>query len=78
VIVGWSLGGHIALEAASALPDAAGFVIFGTPPVSGPADMPEAFLPNPALETGSPPTWTATALFATPSPPWPGFGHCDR
>src|SRR5882757_8873068 len=40
VIVGWSLGGHIALEAAAALPDAASFVIFGTPPVSGAADLP--------------------------------------
>ena len=52
VIVGWSLGGHIALEAASALPEAAGFVIFGTPPVSGPADLGEAFLPNPAVGIG--------------------------
>jgi pimeloyl-ACP methyl ester carboxylesterase len=52
VIVGWSLGGHIALEAASALPEAAGFVIFGTPSVSGPADLGEAFLPNPAVGIG--------------------------
>jgi len=52
VVVGWSLGGHIALEGASALPDAAGFVIFGTPPVSTVADMPEAFLPNPAVQLG--------------------------
>lgn len=52
VIVGWSLGGHIALEAASALPDVPGFVIFGTPPVSGPADLPDAFLPVPAMQVG--------------------------
>ncbi|MBO3749277.1 alpha/beta hydrolase [Streptosporangiaceae bacterium NEAU-GS5] len=52
VIVGWSLGGHILLEAAPGLPEAAGFVIFGTPPISGPADMPEAFLPNPVLNVG--------------------------
>jgi pimeloyl-ACP methyl ester carboxylesterase len=52
VIVGWSLGGHIALEAAPALPEAAGYVIFGTPPVSSAAQMPEAFLPNPAMNTG--------------------------
>jgi len=50
VIVGWSLGGHIALEAAAALPNAAGFVIFGTPPISSLADMPAAFLPNPVLQ----------------------------
>jgi pimeloyl-ACP methyl ester carboxylesterase len=52
VIVGWSLGGHIALEAAPALPEAAGYVIFGTPPVSSAAQMGEAFLPNPAMNTG--------------------------
>jgi pimeloyl-ACP methyl ester carboxylesterase len=52
VIVGWSLGGHIALEASSRLPDAAGYAIYGTPPISGPADLAEAFLPNPALQTG--------------------------
>jgi pimeloyl-ACP methyl ester carboxylesterase len=52
VIVGWSLGGHIALEAASALPSAAGYVIFGTPPVASAAQMGEAFLPNPALNVG--------------------------
>ena len=52
VIVGWSLGGHIALEAAPLLPDAAGFVIFGTPPVATAAQMAEAFLPNPAMNVG--------------------------
>jgi pimeloyl-ACP methyl ester carboxylesterase len=49
VIVGWSLGGHIALEAAPALPAAAGYVVVGTPPVASAAQMGEAFLPNPAL-----------------------------
>jgi pimeloyl-ACP methyl ester carboxylesterase len=52
VFVGWSLGGHIVLEAAPNLPHAAGFVIFGTPPVSSPADMASAFLPNPMLNVG--------------------------
>jgi pimeloyl-ACP methyl ester carboxylesterase len=52
VVVGWSLGGHIALEAASRLPAAAGFAIFGTPPVSSPAQLAEAFLPNPAMNVG--------------------------
>ena len=49
VLVGWSLGGHIALEAHNLLPDAAGFVIFGTPPLAFPPDMANAFLPNPAM-----------------------------
>lgn len=52
VFVGWSLGGHIVIEAAPLLPDAAGFVIFGTPPVGSAAQLSEAFLPNPALNVG--------------------------
>jgi pimeloyl-ACP methyl ester carboxylesterase len=52
VIVGWSLGGHIALEAVPALPAAAGYVIFGTPPVGAASQLAEAFLPNPAMNVG--------------------------
>jgi pimeloyl-ACP methyl ester carboxylesterase len=52
IVVGWSLGGHIALEAAPELPDAAGFVIFGTPPVGSAAQLAEGFLPNPAMNAG--------------------------
>jgi pimeloyl-ACP methyl ester carboxylesterase len=52
VIVGWSLGGHIALEAAPALPQAAGYVIFGAPPVASADQMGAAFLPNPAMNVG--------------------------
>jgi len=48
VFVGWSLGGHIVLEAAPDLPRAAGFVIFGTPPLGFPPAMERAFLPHPA------------------------------
>lgn len=49
VFVGWSLGGQILLEAAPGLPEAGGFAIFGTPPIATPAQMAEAFLPNPAM-----------------------------
>jgi pimeloyl-ACP methyl ester carboxylesterase len=49
VIVGWSLGGHIALEAAPHLGDASGFVIFGTPPIATADQMSVAFQPNPAM-----------------------------
>lgn len=52
VIVGWSLGRHIALEAAPALASAPGFVIVGTPPVGTQAQLGEAFLPNPAVNIG--------------------------
>ena len=49
VFAGWSLGGHIVLEAAPDLPDANGFVIFGTPPLGLPPAMDKAFLPHPAM-----------------------------
>jgi pimeloyl-ACP methyl ester carboxylesterase len=43
VFVGWSLGGHMLLEAAEKLSKAAGFMIFGAPPIGFPPD-PTAFL----------------------------------
>lgn len=52
IFVGWSLGGHIVLEAAEDLPEAAGFLLFGAPPVGTPAHLAEAFLPNPAMNVG--------------------------
>jgi len=52
VFVGWSLGGHVVIEAAPSLLQASGFVIFGTPPVASAAQMGEAFLPNPAMNIG--------------------------
>jgi pimeloyl-ACP methyl ester carboxylesterase len=48
VFVGWSLGGHVILEAADRLAGAAGLMIFGAPPVGRPAAA-DAFLPEPAL-----------------------------
>jgi len=47
--VGWSLGGHVALEMAPDLPRARGFLIFGTPPLAFPPTMELAFLPHPAM-----------------------------
>jgi pimeloyl-ACP methyl ester carboxylesterase len=52
VIVGWSLGGHVAIEAAPALPGAPGIVVFGTPPVSSAEQLATAFQPNPAMNVG--------------------------
>jgi pimeloyl-ACP methyl ester carboxylesterase len=49
VVVGWSMGGQIVMEAAPELSDVCGFVVFGAPPVASPAQMAEAFLPNPAM-----------------------------
>ena len=51
-LVGWSLGGHVALEAHDRLPRARGFVIYGTPPLAFPPAMDQAFLPNPAFNFG--------------------------
>ncbi len=49
VLVGWSLGGHIALEAVPQFPELAGVAIFGTPPMGMPPAMEQAFLPSPAM-----------------------------
>jgi pimeloyl-ACP methyl ester carboxylesterase len=49
VFVGWSLGGHALLEASDRLPRAAGFLVFGTPPVASNADLPRAMSADPAL-----------------------------
>ncbi|KAB8142221.1 alpha/beta hydrolase [Chloroflexia bacterium SDU3-3] len=49
VLVGWSLGGHIALEATTMLPNLRGVLIFGTPPIAFPPAMEQAFLPHPAM-----------------------------
>jgi len=71
VFVGWSLGGHVVLEAHNLLPDARGFVIFGTPPLAFPPAMEKAFLPNPAMGAAFAPDLTeeqaaafASAFFA--------------
>ncbi|GIJ44910.1 alpha/beta hydrolase [Virgisporangium aliadipatigenens] len=64
VYVGWSLGGHIVIEAAPLLPEPAGIAVFGTPPVAGPADLATAFLPNPAVAIGFSPEVDAAQAHA--------------
>jgi pimeloyl-ACP methyl ester carboxylesterase len=49
VFVGWSLGGHALIEAMERLPKAAGFVLFGAPPLGSAADVGEALSPDPAI-----------------------------
>ncbi|MBC3759103.1 alpha/beta hydrolase [Hyunsoonleella sp. SJ7] len=52
VLVGNSLGGHIAIELAPRIADKLlGLVVFGTPPLKKPLNFEEAFLPEPALQT---------------------------
>lgn len=49
-VIGWSLGGHIALEAVAQLGAAVqGYLIYGTPPMNFPPPMERAFLPNPSM-----------------------------
>lgn len=48
VFVGWSLGGHVLLEAAADLPGAAGLMIIATPPFGKPPAFAAAFHPHPA------------------------------
>ena len=48
ILVGNSLGGHIALEIADEIKKLKGLVIFGTPPVKKPLNLEEAFSPNDA------------------------------
>jgi len=49
VFVGWSLGGHVVMEASAALDRARGFMIFGAPPLCFPIPMTEAYLINPVF-----------------------------
>lgn len=50
IFVGWSLGGHILLEASERLHKAKGFMIFGTPPLGNPPQMDKAFILGPGTE----------------------------
>jgi len=52
VLVGWSLGGHIVLEAVPLVDNLKAVVITGTPPLAFPPAMDKAFLPNPAGQAG--------------------------
>lgn len=49
LLVGWSLGGHVILEALNDIESVTAAVIIGTPPISSLGDMAEAFLQEPAL-----------------------------
>jgi pimeloyl-ACP methyl ester carboxylesterase len=49
IFIGFSLGGHVVLEASDRLPQAKGFMIYGTPPVGKPPAMDRAFLPHPSM-----------------------------
>lgn len=49
VYVGWSLGGHVVMEAGTGLASARGLMVFGAPPAGFPPPIETAYLPNPAF-----------------------------
>lgn len=51
IIIGNSLGGHLAIEIAPELPNLKGLVLMGTPPVKKPLNFEEAWIPNEDLNT---------------------------
>ena len=51
LLIGNSLGGHLAIEVATKIKNLKGLVIFGTPPVKRPLNLEEAFNPVEALHT---------------------------
>ena len=65
VLVGWSLGGHIAIEAAAQGLPLAGIVISGTPPVGpGLEHMGEAFIPSESMGLTGKPDFTDEEVVA--------------
>lgn len=49
ILVGHSLGGHVAIELSATLSNIKGMVVFGTPPIGFPPAMDQMFLPNPIM-----------------------------
>jgi pimeloyl-ACP methyl ester carboxylesterase len=51
VLVGWSLGGHVAMELLTRYPGVVGLLLIGAPPIGRlPAHRQHAFMPHPARE----------------------------
>lgn len=78
-LVGWSLGGHIAIELAATTPRPLGIVISGTPPLSKSLEsLWEAFVPSPHMMlTGKPDFTDEEALTYAHETTAPGFGRDD-
>ena len=65
MLVGWSLGGHIAIEAAAQGLPLAGIVISGTPPVGpGLEHMGDAFIPSESMGLTGKPDFTDEEVVA--------------
>lgn len=65
VVIGWSLGGHIGIELASAEPRPLGLVITGTPPLGKSLDsFADAFMPTPVMQLTGKPDFTSEEALA--------------
>ena len=51
LLIGNSLGGHLAIELLTRVKEVKGIIIFGTPPLKKPVNFQEATAPNPYLST---------------------------
>ncbi|NJN52711.1 MAG: alpha/beta hydrolase [Gammaproteobacteria bacterium] len=75
IVVGWSLGGHIAIELLRTDLDPRGILLTGTPPV-GAADLEQGFLPHPHMALTGKREFTEADIAAyaaettTTAPPW--------
>jgi pimeloyl-ACP methyl ester carboxylesterase len=82
VLVGWSLGGHVLLEASGQLQNSTGLMLFGVPPGGKPLAA-EAFLPHPAMglvftsDLSATEAEAVTAAFFKPGSEIPPFFHDD-
>jgi len=65
LLVGNSLGGHLAIEVANDIPNLKGLLIFGAPPIKKPINFEEAFVPIPELNTFFDPTPSDEQIDAT-------------
>ena len=85
IVLGWSLGGHVAIEMLSRMGGIRGLVITGTPPIRR-GGVAEGFMPSQHLASAgqlvlSPPEMTsfAEAIFGEPVPPFlvPAIARAD-
>ncbi len=51
ILVGFSMGGHIAIETLPELKTCKGILILGTPPVTKPMEIDKLYIPSPTLST---------------------------
>jgi pimeloyl-ACP methyl ester carboxylesterase len=63
VVLGWSLGGHVAIDMLRSGSDVAGVLLTGTPPV-GPEDLAQGFRPHPHMHLTGQEAFSEADVFA--------------